>query len=75
MAGVEVYLLDGEEVVITDQMYVQCDGGAGLLGHPIEYLTLVKGGQVVCKYCDRRYVHKSHATCADVRKRGQRFAA
>lgn len=71
----EAYLVDGEEIVITDRMNVQCDGGGGALGHPIEYLTLVKGGQAVCKYCDRRYVHKSHADCAEIRTKGRKFAA
>ena len=75
MAEAEAYLVDGEEVVITDRMHVQCDGGSGALGHPIEYLTLAKGGQAVCKYCDRRYVHKSHSDCAELRKLGRPFAA
>jgi len=75
MADEEVYLVDGEEIVITDRLHVQCDGGGGPLGHPIEYLTLEKGGQTVCKYCDRRYVHTSHPDTAEIRKKGQRFAA
>jgi uncharacterized Zn-finger protein len=75
MASDDVYLIDGEEVVLTDRMTVQCDGGGGALGHPVEYLTLVKGGQTVCKYCDRRYVHKSHPEAAEIRRKGQRFAA
>lgn len=73
--GEEVYLVAGEEVVITERMQVQCDGGNGALGHPIEYLTLEKGLQAVCKYCDRRFVHKSHAECATIRSQGTRFAA
>ncbi|MEZ5863062.1 MAG: zinc-finger domain-containing protein [Geminicoccaceae bacterium] len=56
-------------------MHVQCDGGGGALGHPVEYLTLEKGGQTVCKYCDRRYVHKSRAEAEAIRKAGRRFAA
>lgn len=71
----ETYLVDGEEVVITDRMHVQCDGGNGPLGHPMEFLTLEKGGQTVCKYCDRRYIHKNHPEAAEIRGRGQRFAA
>jgi uncharacterized Zn-finger protein len=75
MADEEVYLVDGEETVITGDMHVRCDGGNGPLGHPIEFLTLEKGGQSVCKYCDRRFVHKSHPDCAEIRRKGQRFAA
>ncbi|WP_235031553.1 zinc-finger domain-containing protein [Geminicoccus flavidas] len=51
--------VDGREVVITDKLYVRCDGGEGPLGHPVEYMTLEKGGETVCKYCSRRYVHTS----------------
>ncbi len=75
MGDEEFYLVDGEEVVLTDRMYVQCDGGAGVLGHPLEYLTLEKGGQTICKYCDRRYVLKSLPEADAIRKAGQRFAA
>jgi uncharacterized Zn-finger protein len=75
MADDEVFLLDGEEIVITERMQVQCDGGGGPLGHPIEYMTLAKGGQTVCKYCDRRYVHKSHPASADIKQSGRSFAA
>lgn len=75
MADIEAYMVGGEEIVITDKMHEQCDGGGGPLGHPVEYLTLEKGGQTVCKYCDRRYVHKSHADVAAIRQQGQRFAA
>jgi uncharacterized Zn-finger protein len=49
----------GREVVITDLLYVRCDGGEGPLGHPVEYMTLEKGGEARCKYCDRRFVHTS----------------
>jgi uncharacterized Zn-finger protein len=75
MADEDIYLVEGEEIVITDRMHVQCDGGGGALGHPVEYLTLEKGGQTVCKYCDRRYVHKSRPEVAEIRRTGQLFAA
>jgi uncharacterized Zn-finger protein len=51
--------VDGREVVITDRLYVRCDSGEGSLGHPVEYMTLEKGGETTCKYCGRRYVHTS----------------
>ena len=66
------FLLDGEEVVITPQLRVSCDGG-GPLGHPVEYITLERGGQAVCKYCDRRFIHVSHPEVAKIRERGQPF--
>ena len=51
--------VEGREVVITDHLFVRCDGGQGVLGHPIEYMTLERGGETTCKYCNRRYVHTS----------------
>ncbi|MFW5679030.1 MAG: zinc-finger domain-containing protein [Pseudomonadota bacterium] len=66
----EFYLVDDREVVVTDAWHVACDGGGGALGHPVEYMTLEKGGEVVCKYCGRRYVHESHEAAARVRAEG-----
>ncbi|GBD44331.1 hypothetical protein HRbin40_01816 [bacterium HR40] len=70
----EHFLLDGEEFVITPALRVRCDGGGGPLGHPVEYITLEKGGQAVCKYCDRRFLHSSHPEVARVRAEGRPFA-
>jgi uncharacterized Zn-finger protein len=67
MASEEFLLVDDREVVITDAMYVRCDGGNGPLGHPLEFMTLEKDGEVVCKYCDRRYVHVSHPEIERIR--------
>eukprot|EP00519_Triparma_laevis_P005532 CAMPEP_0182499682 /NCGR_PEP_ID=MMETSP1321-20130603/7896_1 /TAXON_ID=91990 /ORGANISM="Bolidomonas sp., Strain RCC1657" /LENGTH=60 /DNA_ID=CAMNT_0024703917 /DNA_START=192 /DNA_END=374 /DNA_ORIENTATION=+ len=40
-----------------------CEGGAGALGHPVEYITLKVHSSTdrlagVCKYCSLRYVGK-----------------
>jgi uncharacterized Zn-finger protein len=75
MADEEFFLVDDREVVVTPHMHVACDGGNGPLGHPIEYMTLERGGETVCKYCGRRYVHASHPTAATIRATGQRYAA
>ena len=56
--------VEGREVVITESLYVRCDGGDGGLGHPLEFMTLEKGGETMCKYCGRRYVHAT-APAAD----------
>lgn len=40
-----------------------CDGGGGVLGHPVEYIQLAtktEGKPQVCKYCGLRYVHDHH---------------
>jgi uncharacterized Zn-finger protein len=60
MAIEEVLLVNNREVVITDAMFVRCDGGNGPLGHPMEYMTLERDGSTICKYCGRRYLHVTH---------------
>jgi uncharacterized Zn-finger protein len=75
MADEEFFLVDGREVVVTPHMHVRCDGGNGPLGHPLEYMTLEKDGFVICKYCDRRYVHSSQPEAVALRERGPRTAA
>ena len=37
---------------------VSCDGGGGVLGHPLVYLTFGKNIQVECYYCGKRFVKK-----------------
>ncbi len=75
MAREEFLLIDDREVVITDALYVRCDGGAGPLGHPLEYMTLEKDREIVCIYCVRRYVHVSHPDAEGLRSRGNSLAA
>ena len=75
MAHEERFLVDGREVVLTPAVQVRCDGGNGPLGHPMEYMTLVKDGTVTCKYCGRRYVHTGSAEAQAVRREGQAYAA
>ncbi|HEX2526336.1 MAG TPA: zinc-finger domain-containing protein [Geminicoccus sp.] len=54
--------VEGREVVITEALYVRCDGGDGSMGHPLEFMTLEKGGETMCKYCGRHYIHASAPT-------------
>ncbi|KAH9257758.1 hypothetical protein BASA81_004224 [Batrachochytrium salamandrivorans] len=39
-----------------------CDGGGGLLGHPLEYMNLKrqKSGPETCKYCGLRFQKEEH---------------
>lgn len=69
----EHYILGGEEVVIVDSLHVSCDGGGGVLGHPVEYITLEKGGEAVCKYCDRHFYHVDHPRVPEIRRKGEPF--
>jgi len=44
------------EVIEVDTTTVACEGGdGGALGHPRVFLSLVKGGETECPYCDRIY--------------------
>lgn len=70
----EVFLLHDREVVITGDLHVRCDGGQGALGHPREFMTLERGGEVTCKYCGRRFVHRSSPAAEAVRREGQPLA-
>ena len=35
---------------------ISCDGGGGVLGHPLVYLNTGENGVVDCPYCGKRYV-------------------
>jgi len=50
------------EVIEVDITTVACDGDGGALGHPRVFLSLVKGGETECPYCDRIYKLKPGAT-------------
>jgi uncharacterized Zn-finger protein len=49
------------EVFEVDTPVVACDGGGGPLGHPRVYLSLAKGGETECPYCDRVFKLKPGA--------------
>jgi len=49
------------EIIEIETETVGCDGGDGLLGHPLVYLALEANGAVDCPYCGRRYVRKPDA--------------
>ncbi len=38
-----------------DDKEVACDGGGGVLGHPMVYLPFGKNTYVVCYYCGKRF--------------------
>ena len=75
MNEIESYIFEGEEVAITSLTDICCDGGSGSLGHPLEYMAVSTGGEVTCKYCDRRYLHIAHPLVDRVRREGQRLNA
>ena len=75
MAGEEWLLVDDREVVITPEMYVRCDGGQGATGHPVEFITLERGGEAICKYCGRHWVLADNPKAEELRARGEPYAA
>jgi uncharacterized Zn-finger protein len=47
-----------EVVVEADVETVACDGGGGVLGHPLTYYTFAGRSEVTCGYCGRRFLRK-----------------
>ena len=45
-----------EIVAPTDK--VMCDGGTGDLGHPAVYFKIDKNKEVVCNYCNKKFIKK-----------------
>lgn len=45
-----------DNVEMTTQHRVSCNGGGGALGHPLVYLEMGADDQVTCGYCDRVFV-------------------
>lgn len=46
-----------QEIVNTSAAKVSCNGGGGVLGHPLIYLKVKPGeSEVVCPYCSRKFV-------------------
>ncbi len=37
---------------------VMCDGGDGDLGHPAVYFKMDKKQEVVCNYCNKKFIKK-----------------
>ncbi len=37
---------------------VMCDGGDGDLGHPAVYFKMDKKKEVVCNYCNKKFIKK-----------------
>lgn len=51
--------LEPHEIIEVSKHTVSCDGGGGVLGHPLVYLNLGDNGRVDCPYCDRQFVLKA----------------
>ena len=49
---------DDIEVVLKDTETVKCDGGQGDLGHPAVYFKMTNTTEVICNYCNKKFVKK-----------------
>jgi len=47
-----------EEIIITSDHKVSCNGNGGALGHPKVFLEMGADDEVTCGYCDRRFILK-----------------
>lgn len=56
-------LVNSVGVVEVANVTAVCDGGGGVLGHPVEYIQLntVSNEPAVCKYCGLRFRRKADA--------------
>jgi NADH dehydrogenase (ubiquinone) Fe-S protein 6 len=55
-------LIEKFPVIEVDKEMAICDGGAGPLGHPLEYISLERPGVIErCKYCGLRFASKAWA--------------
>ena len=57
-------VVDPHEIIEVETEVVGCDGGGGVLGHPLVYLNMEKQGAVDCPYCGRKFVLKAGARAA-----------
>ena len=48
------------EIVSHDTEVVKCDGGQGDLGHPAVYFKMTNELEVICNYCNKKFVKKTH---------------
>ncbi len=57
---------DFEDIVISDKRRVSCAGGDGALGHPRVYMEMGGDDQVICGYCDKRFILAGSALAQQV---------
>jgi uncharacterized Zn-finger protein len=56
----EIRMLEPEEIIV-DAKSVACDGGGGVLGHPLVYLAIPASGRADCPYCGRIFLYRAGA--------------
>ena len=51
-------IADPIEYVSKNTDIVMCDGGSGDLGHPTVYFKFAKKKEIVCNYCNKKFIKK-----------------
>ena len=51
-------IADPIEYVSKNTDIVMCDGGSGDLGHPAVYFKFGKKNEIVCNYCNKKFIKK-----------------
>ena len=51
-------IADPIEYVSKNTDIVMCDGGSGDLGHPAVYFKFGKKKEIVCNYCNKKFIKK-----------------
>ena len=56
----QVNLKNSQEVEYVSKTVnvIMCDGGSGDLGHPAVYFKIDKKQEVVCNYCNKKFIKK-----------------
>ena len=49
---------DPIEYVSKNTDIVMCDGGSGELGHPAVYFKFGKKKEILCNYCNKKFIKK-----------------
>jgi uncharacterized Zn-finger protein len=68
-------MLQEMKIIETKKEIERCDGGGGVLGHPVVYLNLGKEGRVVCPYCSRLFLKFPHISSTGAKTKGLRRAS
>jgi uncharacterized Zn-finger protein len=62
------------EPIETKNTIVKCNGGSGVLGHPVIFLNLGAEEKVVCPYCSKCFV-RAYSAKAETKTKGLRRAS
>ena len=51
-------IVDSIEYISKNTDILMCDGGSGDLGHPAVYFKFGKKKEIVCNYCNKKFIKK-----------------